>query len=111
MRRIWRLPTGACGKILSGGDIGFAEALRDGWVDSADLTALLRLAIDNEQVVAKLMHSSGDRRPGAPHSPFAEPQPRRRAASATSMRTTISATSLSTVARQFVDLFFGAVCR
>ena len=51
----WR----ACGKILSGGDIGFAEALRDGWVDSADLTALLRLAIDNEQVVAKLMHSSG----------------------------------------------------
>ena len=51
----WR----ACGKILSGGDIGFAEALREGWVDSADLTALLRLAIDNEQAVAKLVHSSG----------------------------------------------------
>ncbi len=51
----WR----ACSKILSGGDIGFAEALRDGWVDSADLTALLRLVIANEQVVAKLMHSSG----------------------------------------------------
>ena len=30
-------------RFPSGGDIGFAEALRDGWVDSADLTALLRL--------------------------------------------------------------------
>jgi cyclopropane-fatty-acyl-phospholipid synthase len=45
--RDWR----ACGKILWSGDIGFAEAYRDGLVDSPDLTAVLRLAIENESVL------------------------------------------------------------
>lgn len=40
----WR----ACSAILSGGDIGFAEAVRNGWVNSPDFTTLLRLAIRNE---------------------------------------------------------------
>ena len=41
----------ACGKILWSGDIGFAEAYRDGLLDSPDLTAVLRLAIENEAVL------------------------------------------------------------
>jgi cyclopropane-fatty-acyl-phospholipid synthase len=41
----------AFGKILWSGDIGFAEAYRDGLVDSPDLTAILRLAIENESVL------------------------------------------------------------
>ena len=40
----WR----ACRRILAHGDIGFAEALRDGWVDSPDLASLIRLAIRNQ---------------------------------------------------------------
>jgi len=43
----WR----ACSRILGAGDIGFGDALRRGWVDSPDLTALLRLAIANETAV------------------------------------------------------------
>ncbi|GGY14566.1 SAM-dependent methyltransferase [Paludibacterium paludis] len=43
----WR----ACRRILSGNDIGFAEAYRDGWLDSPDLTALLRLALQNEEAL------------------------------------------------------------
>ena len=43
----WR----ACRRILTGNDIGFAEAYRDGWLDSPDLTALLRLALRNEQAL------------------------------------------------------------
>ncbi|MCQ9292303.1 hypothetical protein NQ016_12615, partial [Staphylococcus hyicus] len=39
----WR----ACGRILRSGDVGFAEAYRDGWIDSGNLTNLLRLAIVN----------------------------------------------------------------
>ena len=42
--RDWR----ACARILAAGDIGFAEAWRAGWIDSNDLTALLRLALRNE---------------------------------------------------------------
>ncbi|KMN47286.1 cyclopropane-fatty-acyl-phospholipid synthase [Chromobacterium violaceum] len=45
--RDWR----ACGRILASGDIGFAEAYRDGWLDSPDLTALLRLALRNEDAL------------------------------------------------------------
>ncbi|QND84223.1 S-adenosyl-L-methionine dependent methyltransferase [Chromobacterium vaccinii] len=45
--RDWR----ACGRIMAGGDIGFAEACRDGWLDSPDLTALLRLALRNEDAL------------------------------------------------------------
>ncbi|KMW46622.1 cyclopropane-fatty-acyl-phospholipid synthase [Ralstonia insidiosa] len=39
----WR----ACARILRSGDVGFAEAYRDGWVDTSNLTNLLRLAIVN----------------------------------------------------------------
>lgn len=42
----WR----AAGLILRQGDIGFAESLRRGWVDTPDLVALFTLAIRNEQI-------------------------------------------------------------
>ncbi|WP_322048801.1 cyclopropane-fatty-acyl-phospholipid synthase family protein [Paraburkholderia sp. J67] len=48
----WR----ACGAILHAGDIGFAQALREQWLDSPDLVALLRLAIRNEASVAATLH-------------------------------------------------------
>jgi len=41
----WR----ACGAILRAGDIGFGEAYGNGWVDTPDLAALLRLAMRNRQ--------------------------------------------------------------
>ena len=47
----WR----ACARILRGGDIGFAEALRDDWIHTPDLTALLRLAIRNESAVPRMV--------------------------------------------------------
>lgn len=47
--RDWR----AAGRILWSGDIGFAEAYRDGWVDCPDLAALLRLALANEAVLER----------------------------------------------------------
>jgi cyclopropane-fatty-acyl-phospholipid synthase len=50
--RDWR----ACRAILRAGDIGFADALRAQWLDSPDLTALLRLAIRNEAAVAATVH-------------------------------------------------------
>lgn len=46
--RDWR----ACANILQAGDIGFGDALRRGWVESPDLTALVRLAIRNEAAIA-----------------------------------------------------------
>lgn len=46
--RDWR----ACEAVLSAGDIGFAEAYRAGWVDTPDLVALLRLALENESVLS-----------------------------------------------------------
>ncbi len=45
--RDWR----ACARILQREDIGFAESYRDGWLDSPDLTALLRLAQRNEDAL------------------------------------------------------------
>lgn len=45
--RDWR----ACARILSGGDIGFAEAYRDGWLDCPDLTGLLQLMLRNEDAL------------------------------------------------------------
>ncbi|SMC26156.1 cyclopropane-fatty-acyl-phospholipid synthase [Andreprevotia lacus DSM 23236] len=47
----WR----ACARILSAGDIGFAEAYRAGWVDSPDLAALLRLALQNEDALERAL--------------------------------------------------------
>lgn len=43
----------ACRKILQGGDIGFAECYEAGWISTSDLTALLRLAIQNENALDK----------------------------------------------------------
>lgn len=42
----WR----SCSRILRNGDIGFADAYQDGWLDSPDLTMLLQFAIRNEAV-------------------------------------------------------------
>jgi cyclopropane-fatty-acyl-phospholipid synthase len=42
----WR----AAGLIMRQGDVGFAESLRRGWIDSPDLVALFTLAIRNEQI-------------------------------------------------------------
>jgi cyclopropane-fatty-acyl-phospholipid synthase len=41
----------ACAAILRSGDIGFAEAYRDGLLDAPDPTAVLRLALLNEAVL------------------------------------------------------------
>lgn len=46
--RDWR----ACEAILRAGDIGFAEAYRAGWIDTPELVALLRLALENESVLS-----------------------------------------------------------
>ncbi|MTW11150.1 methyltransferase domain-containing protein [Pseudoduganella eburnea] len=43
----WR----ACSRILRAGDIGFAEAYAARWIESPDLTALLRVAIRNEEAL------------------------------------------------------------
>ncbi len=43
----WR----ACSRIMRAGDIGFAEAYAARWLESPDLTALLRLAIRNEEAL------------------------------------------------------------
>ncbi|GGP26124.1 SAM-dependent methyltransferase [Silvimonas amylolytica] len=51
----WR----ACGRILTAGDIGFADALQRGWVSSPDLTTLIRLAIRNEAVMAQPVQGTG----------------------------------------------------
>lgn len=42
----WR----AAGQILRKGDVGFAESLQRGWVDSPDMLALFTLALRNEGV-------------------------------------------------------------
>jgi cyclopropane-fatty-acyl-phospholipid synthase len=41
----------ACRKILQGGDIGFAESFEAGWISTSDLTALLRMAIQNDEAL------------------------------------------------------------
>lgn len=45
----------ACARIVSSGDIGFAEAWCNGWVDTPDLTALLRLALHNEAALDRAL--------------------------------------------------------
>jgi cyclopropane-fatty-acyl-phospholipid synthase len=50
--RDWR----ACGAILRKGDIGFADAWRAFWVDTPDLSALLRVAIRNERASQRTMY-------------------------------------------------------
>jgi len=48
---VWIHDWRACGAILRAGDIGFGDALRRGWVEASDLTALLRLSISNEAAI------------------------------------------------------------
>jgi len=48
----WR----ACARIIRAGDIGFAEALEAGWIESPNLTALLRMAIRNEAALQRMVH-------------------------------------------------------
>jgi len=48
----WR----ACARIIRAGDIGFAEAVEAGWISSADLTALLRLAIRNQAALQRVVN-------------------------------------------------------
>jgi cyclopropane-fatty-acyl-phospholipid synthase len=50
--RDWR----ACGAILRKGDIGFADAWRQRWVDTPDLAALLRVAIRNERALQRTVY-------------------------------------------------------
>ena len=47
----WR----AVSKIITHGDIGLAEAYRDGWIDSDDWTQLLLLALLNEKILSPLI--------------------------------------------------------
>nr|WP_294863517.1 cyclopropane-fatty-acyl-phospholipid synthase family protein [uncultured Pseudogulbenkiania sp.] len=48
----------ACRTLLLAGDIGFAEAYRDGLLDSPNLTALLRLAVRNEAALGSATSGS-----------------------------------------------------
>lgn len=52
--RDWR----GISRILSGGDIGVAEAYRDGWIDSTDMLQVLLLALANEQALDRALHGS-----------------------------------------------------
>lgn len=47
----WR----TCARILSAGDIGLGEAVREGWCDSPDLAALLHLALANEAALQRFV--------------------------------------------------------
>lgn len=48
----WR----ACPKIFYAGDIGFAESVEAGWIETPDMTALLRLAIRNQTQLHQLIN-------------------------------------------------------
>lgn len=47
----WR----ACTRIFRAGDIGFAESIEAGWIDSPDLSAVLHLALLNETELSRLI--------------------------------------------------------
>lgn len=53
--RDWR----AASAILRQGDIGFAESLRRGWVDSPDLLAVFTLALRNEAALSQAVDGKG----------------------------------------------------
>jgi cyclopropane-fatty-acyl-phospholipid synthase len=46
------------GAVLRGAEIGLAEAYRDGWCSTADLTKLLALAIENEARLQRIFYSN-----------------------------------------------------
>ncbi|CAG2160994.1 SAM-dependent methyltransferase [Cupriavidus numazuensis] len=56
--RLMLLDWRACEAILRAGDIGFAEAYRAGWVDTPDLGAVLRVALDNEAALSGAIHGA-----------------------------------------------------
>lgn len=45
-------------KIIRSGDIGVAEAYRDGWIDSPNMLDVLLLALANETALNKALHGS-----------------------------------------------------
>jgi len=49
--RDWR----ACARMLQAGDIGFAESYACGWIDTPDLSALLRLCLRNQAAMERMM--------------------------------------------------------
>jgi cyclopropane-fatty-acyl-phospholipid synthase len=44
--------------LLFNGDIGFAEAYRNGWCDSPDLAALVQFSLENEPAMEDYLHGS-----------------------------------------------------
>lgn len=48
----------AIGKIMQSGDIGMAEAYRDGWLDSPNMLDVLLLALKNEQALNNAVHGN-----------------------------------------------------
>lgn len=48
----------AFGKILQSGDIGVAEAYRDGWIESSNMLNVLLLALANENSLNKAMYGN-----------------------------------------------------
>jgi len=48
----WR----ACTRIIRAGDIGFAECVEADWIESPDMTALLRLAIRNQAALESVVN-------------------------------------------------------
>ncbi len=48
----------AIGKIMQSGDIGFAEAYRDGWIDSPNMLDVLLLALKNEQALDSAVYGN-----------------------------------------------------
>ncbi|WP_265211420.1 SAM-dependent methyltransferase [Herbaspirillum lusitanum] len=49
--RDWR----ACARMLQSGDIGFAESYAAGWIDTPDLSALLRLCLRNQAELERML--------------------------------------------------------
>jgi cyclopropane-fatty-acyl-phospholipid synthase len=47
----WR----ACARLLQAGDIGFAESYANGWIDTPDLSALLRLCLRNQAELDRML--------------------------------------------------------
>jgi cyclopropane-fatty-acyl-phospholipid synthase len=49
--RDWR----ACASMLRSGDIGFAESYANGWIETPDLSALLRLCLRNQSELERML--------------------------------------------------------
>ena len=51
----WR----AIDAMLDRGDMGFAEAIRQGWLDSSDMTRVMRFALQNESALKRALIGQG----------------------------------------------------